>query len=86
MPEQESQGLNGEALRLTADEGLILRAVFQHGPQGRSDLARETHFSRSKVSGLVAKLMDKQILQKNNSDGVHHRKGKISLSTNAWDT
>lgn len=76
MPERETSGLNGEELRLTADEGIILSAVFQHGPQSRTDLARITQFSRSKVSNLVANLTDKQILKGINCDGGHHRKGK----------
>jgi predicted NBD/HSP70 family sugar kinase len=52
-----------KAIALTEDEAAIIWNLFYRGAQSRTDLARETRFSRSKVTELVNQLLDRQILQ-----------------------
>ena len=42
-----------QAINISEDEAVILRCIFQSGAQSRADLARETQFSRAKVTNLV---------------------------------
>ena len=54
---------------LSEYEAVILRRLFQSGAQSRTDLARQTRFSRTKVTDLVAGLMAREILQEIDRSG-----------------
>ncbi len=64
------------AISLTEDEAAILWNLFYHSAQSRTDLARETCFSRSKVTDLVNQLLERQILQEIDRSGQDTSKWK----------
>ncbi len=66
----------GSAIVLSEDEAAIVRSLFQGGALSRTDLARETGFSRSKVTELVNHLLDRTILQEIDRSGQDQGKWK----------
>lgn len=66
----------GSAIVLSEDEAAIVRSLFQGGALSRTDLARETGFSRSKVTELVNYLLDRTILQEIDRSGQDQGKWK----------
>ena len=76
MPEQAFGDPEERAINLSEDEAVILRSLFQSGPQSRTDLAHETRFSRTKVTDLVGQLMAREILQEIHRSGQGQGKWK----------
>lgn len=64
------------AINLSEDEAVILRSLFQSGAQSRADLARQTRFSRAKVTDLVGQLIVRQIIQEIDRSGQDSGKWK----------
>jgi predicted NBD/HSP70 family sugar kinase len=69
MPEQAFRNPGAGRISLSEDAAVILHSLFQSGPKSRADLAREVHFSRSKVNDLVEKLLSRGILQEIQRNG-----------------
>lgn len=76
MPDRAITDPVEPAILLSEDEAVIIRSLFQSGAQSRADLARETRFSRTKVTDLVGQLMARQILQEIDRSGQDHGKWK----------
>jgi predicted NBD/HSP70 family sugar kinase len=65
-----------QAINISEDEAVILRCIFQSGAQSRADLARETQFSRAKVTDLVGGLIEREILKEIDRHGQDHGRWK----------
>ncbi len=76
MPEPAFSDPEDRAINLSEDEAVIVRSLFQSGAQSRADLARETRFSRTKVTELVGQLMAREILQEIHRNGQDQGKWK----------
>ena len=76
MPEQTFSDPEERAINLSEDEAVLLCSLFQSGAQSRADLARETRFSRTKVTDLVGQLMAREILQEIDRSRQDHGKWK----------
>jgi len=68
MPDRELHDLPfsagaERAVNLSLDEAEVIRCLFLRGALSRTDLARETRFSRTKITDLVNQLLERDILQ-----------------------
>jgi len=63
-------------ITLSADEAILIRNLFSRGALSRTDLARDTRFSRSKVTDLVSGLLNRKILQEIDRSGQDQGKWK----------
>ena len=57
------------ALGLTSDESRIYVFLLQNGPASELDLSRKTKIARTTVYRVLENLMEKGLLQKNQSPG-----------------
>ena len=76
LPDPPFSGEAERAVNLSLDEAEVIRCLFSRGALSRTDLARETRFSRSKVTDLVNQLLARDILQEIDRAGLDRGKWK----------